>query len=488
MNLKHYLYSTGILALLLGMTSCEDFLDLKPISNYSNESLGMTEQDTSKTKVYTADEMESLLKGAYSDYKNEYFMLDYFIIGDAQSDNAYAGADNPNMFEVDEFNIFATNQLVNRDWGYLYGMVAKCNTVIENVANASGLSQERENQILGEASFIRAWAYFDIVRLWNHVPLILEDVSSINAENLTEVYPILYPEPKTAEEVYQQIISDLETALPAVRTTAPDKGYATTGAVNALLARVYATLKDWTKVNQYCDAVINGGYSLLPNYDNLWDNSVENSSESIFEINCYDWATGGNWGTSMFVGTDWKKFCVPTNDLVKAFDSEGDVIRKNSSIVFKDVTGKWTDKYWTADYYPFVNKYRDLSGAQNFILIRLADILLLKAEALVENGDISEAMALVNQVRARVSLSPKSAADAATARLIIEKERRLELAFEGIRWFDLVRTGRAIDVMNNERDGKNKLLGYDMVSYKLLWPIPQTEIDKNQKLVQNPGY
>lgn len=488
--MKNKLYIFSILSLLIvtGFYSCEEFLDREPLSNYSNESLGVTEKDTSDTKTFSADEMESLLKGAYADFKNEYFMLDYFIIGDAQSDNAYAGADNPNMFEVDEFRIIATNQLVNRDWGYLYGMVAKCNTVIENVANTTGLSQERKDQILGEASFIRAWAYFDIVRLWGTVPVILKDVSGINSENLPEVYPILYPEPKTSAEVYQQIISDLEVALPKVRESAPDKGYATKGAVNALMAKVYAALHDYEKVKTFCDAVIAGGYSLLPEYDKLWDNSVENSSESIFEINCYDWGTGGNWGVFMFAGTDWKKFCVPSNDLVKAFDEEGDLIRKNSSITFADVTGKWTDKYWTTDNYPFVNKYRDFSGAQNFILIRLADILLLKAEAMIETGDISGSMALVNQVRARAGLPSKSAASANDARLIVEKERRLELAFEGHRWFDLVRTGRAITVMNNQRDGKNRSLGYQVSEYKLLWPIPQSELDKNPKLIQNPGY
>jgi starch-binding outer membrane protein, SusD/RagB family len=220
----------------------------------------------------------------------------------------------------------------------------------------------------------------------------------------------------------------------------------------------------------------------------MWDNSVENSSESIFEINCYNWDTGGNWGVFMFYGDDWKKFNIPTNDLVKAFDDEGDAIRKGSSVAFLNVTGKWTDQHWAVTAYPFINKYRDFSGAQNFIVYRLADILLLKAEALNELNDVTGAADLVNQVRARVDLDPTDAATQADMRLAIEKERRLELAFEGHRWFDLKRTGRAIPVINAMVDGNGVSLGYQLTESKLVWPIPQSERDKNTKLTQNAGY
>jgi hypothetical protein len=118
----------------------------------------------------------------------------------------------------------------------------------------------------------------------------------------------------------------------------------------------------------------------------------------------------------------------------------------------------------------------------------LADVLLLKAEALNETGDLAGAAALVNQIRTRVSLPNTTANSQAAMRLAIEKERRLELAFEGLRWFDLKRTGRAIEVINNATgvDGVN--LGYNIAPYQLLWPIPQAELDKNSQLTQNPGY
>lgn len=480
------LVCVGITAVTI--LSCEDFLDKQPISS------GIAVENTgSDSLLYkTAAEVESALNGVYQDFKNEYFMLDMFLNGDAQSDNAYAGADNPDIFQIDDYELIATNANVSRDWAYLYSMIGKANRVINNVdlVPDPALSDIRKQQIKGEASFIRAYAHFDLVRLFGDVPLVTKEVTTISAANLEEIYPLLFPERVSADAVYDQIITDLEYALGTVRTVVPDKGYVTVGAVNALLAKVYATRepKDWNKVNEYCDAVIGLGYTLLPEYDQLWDNAHENSSESIFEINCYDWDTGGNWGVFMFYGDDWKKFNVPSNDLVRAFEDEGDEIRKNASIDFLDVTGKWTDPYWAAANYPFVYKYRDFSGAQNFIIYRLADILLLKAEALNELGQVEAAADLVDQVRARVDLDPTTATTQAEMRLAIEKERRLELAFEGHRWFDLKRTGRAVEVMNAVTDGNGNSLGYQLNEQKLVWPIPQSERDKNIKLTQNPGY
>ncbi len=468
--------------------SCEDFLDKKPVSQ------GIAVENTgSDSLLYkTADEVEAALNGVYGDFKNEYFMLDRLFNGDAQSDDAYAGADNPANFQIDDYEIEATNTNVSRDWAYLYSMIGKANRVINNVELVPdpALAEGRKQEIKGEASFIRAFASFDLVRLFGDVPLVTQEVRSISAANLEHIYPLLFPERVSKDSVYLQIIKDLEFALSTVRATAPDKGYATVGAVNALLAEVYATIEphDWNKVKEYCDAVIAQGYSLLPQYDQLWDNAHENSSESIFEINCYGWDTGGNWGVFMFAGTDWKKFNTPSNDLVKAFDDAGDVIRKDASIVFEDVTGKWTDAHWPASTYPFINKYRDFSGAQNFIIYRLADILLLKAEALNELGDVNGAADLVNEIRARVSLDPVAATTQADMRIAIANERRLELAFEGHRWFDLKRTGRAIEEVNSAVEADGSPVGYNLTEVKLVWPIPQSERDKNAKLTQNPGY
>ena len=221
----------------------------------------------------------------YDDFRNEYYELDYFVNGDAQSDDAYAGADNPANFQIDDYAIDATNLNINRDWAYLYSMIGKANTVINNLEGVPGLTEDRKNEIKGEACFIRAFNYFQLVQLWGDVPLQLTEIKTISAELLPELYLIMFPPRALEKDVYEQIIKDLETAVQYAPATAPHKGYATKGAANAMLAKVYATstdYRDWSKVLTYCDAVITGGYSLLENYDQLLDNSVEKSPESIF--------------------------------------------------------------------------------------------------------------------------------------------------------------------------------------------------------------
>ncbi len=470
--------------------SCSKFLDLKPVSN------GIAVENSSSDSVLykSAEQVEAALGGAYGDFKNEYYELDYFVNGDAQADGAYAGADNPANFQIDDFMIDATNSNVSRDWAYLYNTIGKTNSVINNVNSCPdpALTPERKTAIIAEASFIRAYMYFQLVQLWGDVPLQLKEVKSISASNLAEIYPLLYP-PRTAKSlVYKQIIADLQTALATVPVTSINKGYVTKGAVNSMLAYVFATQEphEWDKVSQYCDAVIGGGYSLMPQYNDLWNNQNKNCAESIFEINYTGGSTDGNWGTKMFRGMDWKKFNIPSNDIVKAFDDEKDTVRKNASIIFLDVTGKWSDPDWPQTHYPFINKYRNFNEGsdQNYIFLRLADILLLKAEALNESGDVTGAGSLVNQVRHRALLQDTPASTQDAMRLAIEKERRLELAYEAHRWFDLKRTGRAIEVMNNAIGPDGQKIGYNLTPNRLVWPIPQAELDKNKQLVQNPGY
>ncbi len=487
MNAKHIFYLISVVVVL---QSCEDFLDLRP------KTYGTPITNTSADSIFykSAEEAEAALAGTYADFKNEYFELDYFVNGDAQADDAYAGADNPDNFQIDDYSIIATNRNVTRDWSYLYGTIGKANRIINNVPKTTdpALTDLRKTEMVAEASFIRAFCYFHIVQLWGDAPLQLKDLQTLSPETFPDVYEQVYPAPVPKEEIYAQIILDFETALTGARITADHKGFVTKGAANAMLAKVYAAQEphDWTKVEQYCQAVISGGYSLLNEYDQLWDNSTENSSEAIFEINYFGGGVDHNWGTQMFRGLDWKKFNVPSNDLVKAFDDEGDVIRKNASIIFDDVTGKWSDAHWPQNHYPFINKYRAFVSPsdQNYIFLRLADIMLLKAEALNEQDDLPGAKALVDQIRNRVDLNPTTANTKEAMKLAIEKERRLELAFEGHRWFDLKRTGRAITVINAAKDGSGASLGYNLTPARLIWPVPQAELDKNVNLKQNPGY
>lgn len=482
------------IAILLGtatiLPSCQDQLDLQPISQtvVGNDGTG-----TAGSSITNAATAESALAGAYAIFRNgsaEYYVMDYFIMGDGRSDNSYAGADNSAWFEIDEFRILSTNAVAARDWSYLYNHIASANSIINNVPKVTdtALTAERKAQMIGEAKFMRARAYFDLVRLYGDVPLVVDELPTITSSNIEEIYDQLYPSRTSADQVYTQIIKDLDEAVTAVPKSGTNKMIVTPGAVHTLLAKVHATKQDWAKVKTNTDAVIALGYSLLPNFEELWDGNHENSAEAIFELNFTDWATGGNWGSSMFYGTDWKKFNTPSNDLVKAYDDEKDVVRKASTIFTANVTGKWADRYWPLTTFPFAYKMRKTDASQNIIMYRFADVLLLKAEALNETGDLAGAKTVLNQVRTRAKLPANTSADQASLRLAIEKERRLELAFEGHRWFDLVRTGRAIPVMQAVKDGNGNSLNYSLNEAKLLLPIPQGEMDKNVSLIQNQGY
>lgn len=482
--------SAAVASLALG--ACKKELNKLPPSNTI---VGNEGQGTAGSYIKDAATAEAALASCYSFFRNggaEYYVLDYFNIGDAQSDNGYAGADNAAGFEIDEFRMLSTNSWAARDWTYLYNHITACNSVIANVPNVTdpALTANRKAQIVAEAQFIRARAYFDLVRIFGDVPLVLKELPTITSDNLSEIYPLLYPSRTSADSVYMQITDDLKSAVQVVPASAANKGFVTKGAVYTLLAKIAATHKpvNWPEVQSYADQVIALGYSLLPVYEELWDGNHENSAESIFELNFDGWDTGGNWGTFMFFGTDWKKFCNPSNDMIRAYQEEGDEVRLASTITFDDVNGKWGDARLSLDSFPFFYKMRKTDASQNIIIYRLADILLLKAEALNEQGNVSDANDIITDIRTRVHLDPLNITDQATMRLAIEKERRLELAFEGQRWYDLVRTDRAIPVMEAVKDGKGVSLGYHPTAQSLLWPIPQGEMDQNANLKQNEGY
>lgn len=474
----------------LVLTGCTKLLDKQPIT----QTVTPKANDSSISQA-TA---ESLMQGVYGAFKGagygpgiEFNVLDRITNGDVISDNCYAGGDNPDNMALDLFTYNALNGNIARDWSDCYYVIGVANSAIAQIEPSTdpALTASRKNEMLGEARFMRAFEYFDAVRLWGNIPIVLIPVDATNSETLIKTSGGLQAPPDT---VYAAILNDLWFAKGVVSDvgTNASKFIVSKGAVNALLAKVYATMSPakWDSVAYYCDQVI-PKYTLLANYNDLWDINNKNNSESIWEIQ-YDGynSSVGNWIPSQFIGDGWKKFETPTNDLVKAFNDEGDLVRSNASISF--VNYGWPDKYWTnPSNYPILSKYTDPNnGLNNMYMIRLADILLLRAEAYNASSDVSNAATLVNQVRARAGLPATTATSQSDMALAIEKERRLEMAFEGQRWFDLLRTGRALDVMNAQKDGSGNNLGYNVQKYQLLLPIPQTQIDLNPLLKQNPGY
>ena len=506
MKTKIYIKNSLLAALgTLFLTACS--LDYEPLSTFSELNVGGTTSTGTTVKFRTKAEMKTQYDYMYNmlaTNKLEAWGLDMLVYADTRADNAYRGATDAELAQLEQQRPDGNNKNINRDWEQLFGMIAATNSVIVNIDSVpdATLTAAERKRWKAEALILRAMVYFDIVRLWGDVPLVIAEPPAINAQNIEEVYPLYFPKRDPVLTIYQQMVKDLNTALepggaPAISS---NKFVLSRTVANALLAKIYAEkpVRDYAKVVEYSTEV-EKDVTLVPNYGDLFNmNSANtdlrnrNTSEAIFEIT---FAGGGNWLTWMCgidLATssskyDWKKWFTPSRDLIAAFDRAGDTERKNQTIV--RATVDWNLHYPSKDY-PFMFKYR--SKYHSVIKLRLADILLLKAEALVEQNNLAEAATIVNTIRKRAKLanlptditsSKEKMADA------VLNERRLELAFEGQRWFDLVRTGKVISVMNtlNARD-PGRLPMKTLTEERLILPIPQAQIDKNPSMVQNPGY
>ena len=490
MKIKISIFVLGLAAFL---PACDDYLDLKPLS-----------VTTTDNAYNTANDAEAALVGAYDSFSQEYYIWDNILFNDVISDNYYAGGDNPEIYAIEDLNITPTNSRLFNNWSQIYNAIAKANIVLEKVPGIADPQLDqggRRQQILGEASFLRAYHYYQLVKMWGGVPLITKPVASTAPEQ-TQL-------PRASvEEVYAQIIADLEFAaanLPDVYSddASVNKARASKGAANALLAKVHAQkpVPDYNKVLQHANAVINSpaGYTLLEDFNHLWDGNHYNNAESIMEVQ-FVGGTEANWGPQLLLppsisGDTWRKFVVPSRDLVNAFDEEGDVERKNATILFE--TAPWSDEFWSVEVggtIPFAYKWKSANGwasTNRQYLLRLGDIVLLKAEALNELGDTEAARVEVDRIRDRAGLGPTPASNQAEMALAIERERRLELAQEAQRWDDLRRYGRAVEVMNNLNEidlRTNTVKEYTMSPDEIWLPIPQSERNRNLQLGQNPGY
>ncbi|MBR8536984.1 RagB/SusD family nutrient uptake outer membrane protein [Carboxylicivirga sediminis] len=497
MNFKTYIIG-GLI--VLSAWSCDDFLELKPLS-----------EETTATAYTKLSQIEAALTGAYESFQSDAYVWNNVQFQDVRSDNHYAGGDNPSFYEIDYLDISATNDKVNQSWGNIYNAILKANIVLERVDDVTDplLTEKRKKEIIGEALFLRAYHYYNLVNLYGGVPLILEATKSTDAGSVN------IPR-SSAEEVFAQIILDLDEASKILpdnygNNAAVNKARATAGAAWALMAKAYAQKPspEYNKVLECIDEVEKSAanYKLI-DYTHLFDGAHYNNDESILEV---QWIAGsdGNWGPQLLLppsisGDSWRKFVTPSKDLVEAFDAEGDEIRKNATILFENVA--WIDEYYGIDEpsdgnampnsVAFGYKWKHADGwssGNRQYLLRYGDIVLLKAEALNETNELALAVAEVNRIRNRVSLddlTDEQKSSKEVMRQTILNERRLELAQEAQRWDDLVRYGVVVETMNNlvEIDLRNaQAIDYNMTSDKTLLPIPQQELDRNPNLTPNPS-
>lgn len=480
---------------LSSLVACEKFLDEKPQSDLTKENTETKEQVSAYSSVSDA---KSELNGVYALFKADIYEGNAFYIGDCMSDNCYIGGDGVSEEQLDNLNVSATNSVIATSWSQFYAIIGSATNVIENVKlmDSSLIDDATRAQIIADAKFARAWVLFDIVKYWGDAPMTLQLIPSITVDNIDKWYPIMYPSRTSEEEIYAQIISDLdENTIKNLPSKSAGAFCGTQGAAYGLLAKVYATMgkkseRDYSKVVDMCDNVIKQGYSLVPDFESLWTVDGKFSSESIFEMYFSDTAEQHNWAywvllsdVSGDVVVSWRRYCTPTQDLVAKFDKEKDV-RYKSSIYWTAVP---YDTYWPAKNYPLAYKIRQKES--DIILLRLADILLLKAEALVELNRPKEALIIVNDIRNRAGLSGLSLSlSVAEARLAVENERQLELLFEGQRWWDLIRNERMEEVMKLAHDKNGNLRFSEIPAWRAKLPIPQAQIDINERLTQNIGY
>ena len=486
MKLKYNLIAIALLG--FSFSSCSDFLEQNP------------QTDLSENDFYkTADDILSAVNGVYSSLQEGDIYGNWYVFGEIPSDNTrnQLSGSVTTQNEFDQFYIDTQNSMIANFWKAAYKVINRTNTVLGRIDGIE-INAELANRYKLECKFIRALMYFNLVRVYGDVPLVLKEIS------ISESYDILR-EPK--ENVYNQIIADLKEAqdLPVSYSTAED-GRATQGAAKALLADVYMTLHKYAEAETILAEIINSGrYSLLENtpgslnidgYKNVFSPVNHNSKEGIFEIQFLKggYGEGSNYannfapensGTNVVAvgGTGGNN--IPEMDIYNAYE-EGDLRRDFSmSLGYYDnrKNNEWVESRYVCKFMDV--PYQNNDASNNYPVIRYADVILMYAEALNQNGKTAEACKYLNMTRRRgfgyqtTETSPVDlqTTDKAQFALMVEQERRVELAFENHRWFDLIRTGRAVEVMRSK--------GFSLNETNLICPIPQKQIDVNPKLTQN---
>lgn len=413
------------------------------------------------------------------------------------------GADKDQM---DNLTYTPTSVSPSEVWTANYVGVGRCIQAIVNVPKFTNVPQELKDRLVGEAEFLRAYYYFNLVRCFGDVPKIDKAFSADSVEQIIGSY---VRSPKS--DIYALIIADLTDAadrLPVKSAYgASSIGRATKGAALGLLAKVQMYQKNWAEAMAATDQIIaSGEYSLEPDYALLWRETTENGRESLFEVQAQNglqgWSTGGYSETQRPRGTvtggfnGWG-FNSPSANLNAAYEP-GDV-RRDGTICYAGQT-LWDGARIAADapnprynYKSYSSQSRETnydswSTGKNIRILRYAEILLINAEAANELGQAAKALPALNQVRARARggvsgvLPDVTTTNQAQLRNAIWRERRVELAMEHDRFFDLVRQGRAGAVMRAH--GKNFVDGKHEV-----FPVPLNQILISQgRLTQNPGY
>ena len=468
--------------------SCSDsFVDVDSF-NENSESFFNSEED-----------YEDALIGAYDLLQSSYLNV---LLGEIASDNTVAGGESatdvPGIQEVDKMAHTPVNAQLRDIWTWMFAGVNRANYILE-FKNKTDFPDR--DKIIAEATFLRAYYYFELVKWFGDVPLAVDKRLLFGDQDIVDRTP--------KAEVYEQIEQDLIFAAANLPVTQDKIGRVTKGAAQALLGKVYLYQDKFSEASVVLEEVINNGpYDLLADYSTMFENDNENNIESVFEVqytdeegagfDCLQCSEGnvavGFNGIRNYTGPLFESgfsFNVPRQEVVDEFEA-GD-IRKDVAILDIEAWAaqnsdvSYTEGFEHTGYYN--RKYiarqgglntgdANLTRPNNYRAIRFADVLLMAAEAFNRGGiDDNKAQQFLNRVRNRAALGDVTVTGSELTTAIY-KERRVELVGEGHHFFDLVRTGRAAQQIDGFTSGKNEI-----------FPIPSIEIElAGNRWAQNPGY
>jgi len=471
--MKNKLYKNILLVLIsVSFVACEDYVDYEASEGYTI---------VAGDYFTKAADYEAALVGTYDPLQWNIYTV---MVGDMASENSLCGGESATdvigLQKVDDMIHNAVNDQLESTWKWMYEGINRANYLVEN---KDKVDFTRKSELYGEVHFLRAYYYFELVKLFGGVPLFTESrLTAGDSATLSRA---------TAAEVYSQIEADLQAAIAALPAAKSTDGRATSFTAHALLGKVYLYQDKFSEAASILEPLI-GLYSLVPDLQNVFLTSGENGPESVFEVqhsknsNWWDWGfpqgSEGSFGiihhgprgyNGGVYSSGWS-FNVPTQDLYDAY-SDGDSRR---DVAILDIVA------WAAATGAEYSEGYEHTGYFNHKYIPRAGSTASQGELNYENNfrktgaDDAKAQNYLNQVRARAfgNASQASTSTGATLTQEIWDERRLEFAMEGHRFFDLVRTGEAAAKISGFVSGKHEV-----------FPIPQTEIDISG-LTQNPGY
>jgi hypothetical protein len=434
--------------ILLFASACESNLDLRPKMQVSAE-----EAFSNKENVYAA------LLGCYDGLQlQHYYGRNLIIVGDIASDNTVADGTKVEYYDMDKNSLLANNILVEGIWADIYLAINRANYMLYKLEGVTFLSDAEKKDYQGQLRFLRALHYFNLVRLYGAVPLKL-------LPTLNDLPDNFLPR-SSVEEVYNQIIADLEFARINILNTSPEK--ASVLAATALLASVELTQGNAASARQYANLVLQAVPVLEMSYKDLFTASTQPGSEILFycPFSASDKNRLAEYNFPNTLGGRHEN--APSNLLIHIGDTD-----KRKPLIASHYSGKY-----------YSTKYSDLStGSDRVIIMRTAEMYLIRADAnyqIDSSANKSEILSDVNTIRSRAGLQPLLVGAVTSLRNLIEQEKQIEFAFEGKRWFDLIRTKRAMDLIPTVTQ-----------PYQMLFPIPLSEILANPYIGvedQNEGY